>query len=75
MEAIEQFLEPIKEYINIAQNKDSKLNEVKKAIKKMQIYYGDDRPHDFGLYEKELNTLKLELFKNFSIEEYPELWV
>ncbi|RLC48841.1 MAG: hypothetical protein DRH57_01500 [Candidatus Cloacimonadota bacterium] len=69
------FMEPIKAHIIVARNKESELSDVKRAIKISQRYMNEDKPHDFMLYADDLTALRIALDKNFSIEEYPELWI
>lgn len=74
-EAMKQFMEPFAEYILIASNKSSQMTDVKRAVRKLRQYEGEDIPHDFGLYLDEIKLLKEKLNSNFSIEEFPELWL
>lgn len=74
-EAMKKFLEPFAEYINIASDKTSEMADVKRAVRKIRQYEGEDIPHDFGLYIDEIKQLKEQLELNFSIEEFPELWL
>jgi len=69
------FMEPIKSHIIIARNEKSELLDVKRAIKISQRYMSKDKPHDVELYADDLLSLRIALDKNFSIEEYPELWI
>lgn len=73
---IVEFIEPYKKDIKLLRDNHENIDDVKRIIRKIRIYFDEEnRPHDYDLHKKRINTLKAILLERYTIDDYPELWL